>query len=89
MEFYFSQRVQAQHVNISRHVIVYLMVFNTLGFPVTQAHIGYDKNNLPIGLQVVTSPNNDHLSIAVGQAIQKIFGGWQEPHLLLEKSSDN
>jgi fatty acid amide hydrolase 2 len=61
---------------------IYLMIFNTLGLPVTQAHIGYDKNNLPVGLQIVTSPNNDHLSIAVGQAIQKIFGGWTESKLL-------
>lgn len=54
----------------------YLMVFNTLGLPVTQVHTGFDKNNLPIGIQVVTNSGNDHLSIAVAKEIQKTFGGW-------------
>lgn len=54
----------------------YLMVFNTLGLPVTQVKTGFDKNNMPIGLQVVTTPSNDHLSLAVAREIQKTFGGW-------------
>lgn len=57
----------------------YLMVFNTLGLPVTQVNTGFDKNNLPIGIQVVTSPSNDHLSLAVAREIQRTFGGWIEP----------
>lgn len=28
------------------------MVFNTLGFPVTNCMIGFDRNNMPMGLQV-------------------------------------
>lgn len=54
----------------------YLMVFNTLGLPVTQVHTGFDKNDLPIGIQVVTNTGNDHLSIAVAKEIEKKFGGW-------------
>lgn len=54
----------------------YLMVFNTLGLPVTQVNTGFDKSNLPIGIQVVTAPGNDHLSLAVAREIQNIFGGW-------------
>lgn len=54
----------------------FLMVFNTLGLPVTQVHTGYDKNNMPIGIQVVTNAGNDHLSIAVAREISKQFGGW-------------
>lgn len=30
----------------------YLMIFNALGLPVTQCPLGFDKNRLPIGLQV-------------------------------------
>lgn len=55
----------------------YMMIFNTLGLPVTQAHTGFDKDNLPIGIQVVTAPGNDHLSIAVAREIQRTFGGWK------------
>lgn len=54
----------------------FLMVFNTLGLPVTQVHAGFDKNKLPIGIQVVTNAGNDHLSIAVAREIEKQFGGW-------------
>lgn len=64
---------------------IYLMIFNTLGMPTTQIHTGYDKNNLPIGLQVVASPNNDHLSIAVAQVAQKVYGGWHPPEDLCEE----
>lgn len=63
---------------------IYLMIFNTLGMPTTQIHTGYDKNSLPIGLQVVASPNNDHLSISVAQVAQKVFGGWHPPEDLCE-----
>lgn len=62
---------------------IYLMIFNTLGMPTSQIHTGYDKNRLPIGLQVAASPNNDHLPIAVAQMAQKVFGGWQAPEDLL------
>jgi fatty acid amide hydrolase 2 len=55
----------------------YMMIFNTLGLPVTQVHTGFDKENLPIGIQVVGTPGNDHLSIAVAREMQKVFGGWK------------
>jgi fatty acid amide hydrolase 2 len=55
---------------------IYMMAFNTLGLPVTQVNTGFDKNNLPIGIQVVGSPGNDHLTIAVAREIESQFGGW-------------
>jgi len=57
----------------------YMSIFNVLGFPVTQCPIGFDKNQLPIGLQIVANPGCDHLTIAVAQEIEKTFGGWREP----------
>lgn len=54
----------------------YCMVFNTLGLPVTQVHTGFNKHNLPIGVQLVCAPNMDHLSLNVAREIQKTFGGW-------------
>lgn len=67
-----------KHFEIYYKIIdtTYLMVFNTLGLPVTQVNTGFDKNNLPIGIQVVTNAGNDHLSIAVAKEIETIFGGW-------------
>ncbi|KYN33683.1 Fatty-acid amide hydrolase 2, partial [Trachymyrmex septentrionalis] len=57
----------------------FMMIFNVLGFPVTQCPLGFDKNQLPIGLQIVANPGCDHLTIAVAQEIERKFGGWQEP----------
>lgn len=57
----------------------YMMIFNVLGFPVTQCPLGFDKNQLPIGLQIVANPGCDYLTIAVAQEIERIFGGWREP----------
>lgn len=55
------------------------MVFNTLGLPVTQVMTGYDRNNMPIGFQVVGNPCQDHLTIAVAKEIERLYGGWKEP----------
>ncbi|KAH0947833.1 hypothetical protein HN011_003632 [Eciton burchellii] len=57
----------------------YVVIFNTLGLPVTQCPLGYNRNHLPVGLQIVANPGCDHLSIAVAQEIERTFGGWKEP----------
>ncbi|XP_015589793.1 fatty-acid amide hydrolase 2 isoform X2 [Cephus cinctus] len=59
--------------------VSYMMIFNSLGLPVTQCPMGLNRNGLPIGLQVVANPNNDHLSITLAREIEKAFGGWREP----------
>ncbi|XP_014477809.1 PREDICTED: fatty-acid amide hydrolase 2 isoform X2 [Dinoponera quadriceps] len=62
----------------------YLMIFNTLGLPVTQCPLGFDKNQLPIGIQIVANPGCDYLTVAVAQEIERAFGGWQEPSIMVE-----
>ncbi|CAH1407241.1 unnamed protein product [Nezara viridula] len=57
----------------------YWSIFNVLKLPVTQVPLGMTKNGLPVGLQVVAGPNNDHLSIAVAEELEKTFGGWVPP----------
>ncbi|XP_054015348.1 fatty-acid amide hydrolase 2, partial [Hylaeus anthracinus] len=57
----------------------YMMLFNVLGLPVTQCPMGLNANGLPLGLQIVAGTGNDHLSIAVAQEIDRIFGGWRQP----------
>lgn len=60
--------------------IIYMAVFNVLGFPVTQCPLGFDKNQMPIGVQIIANPGCDHLTIAVAQEIERTFGGWKEPN---------
>lgn len=57
----------------------YTALFNALGFPVTQCPLGLSKEGLPLGVQIVTTPYNDHLSLAVAKELEKGFGGWKNP----------
>ena len=57
----------------------YTGIFNILGVPVTQCPLGIGKENVPLGLQVVSGFRNDHLSLAVAEEIEKAFGGWVSP----------
>lgn len=57
----------------------YTGLFNALGFPVTQCPMGLSKEGLPMGLQVVAAPFEDHLTLAVARALEEQFGGWVNP----------
>jgi fatty acid amide hydrolase 2 len=54
-------------------------IFNVMQFPVTQVPLGLDTRVLPLGVQVVGSWGNDHLTIAVAQALEEELGGWVPP----------
>lgn len=57
----------------------YWCLFNALRFPVCQVPLGLDKNGVPVGVQVVATPYNDHLCMAVARELEKAFGGWVPP----------
>ena len=54
-------------------------VFNLAGVPVTQVPLGFSDGGLPVGVQVAAGINNDHVSIAVALALERVFGGWVPP----------
>ncbi|CAM5165472.1 unnamed protein product [Natator depressus] len=57
----------------------YTAVFNVLGLPVTQCPLGLSSEGLPLGIQVVAGPHNDHLTLAMARYLEKAFGGWACP----------
>ncbi|XP_063612137.1 fatty-acid amide hydrolase 2-like [Penaeus indicus] len=57
----------------------YSAMFNAIEFPSTAVTLGQTSDGCPIGLQIVTTPGNDHLSLAVATALEKKFGGWVPP----------
>ncbi|XP_032121990.1 fatty-acid amide hydrolase 2 isoform X2 [Sapajus apella] len=68
------------HVPLTRPFnFAYTGVFSALGFPVTQCPLGLNAKGLPLGIQVVAAPFNDHLTLAVAQYLEKTFGGWVCP----------
>ena len=61
------------HNNIYKYTLDMGMmsIWNILGFPVTQIPIGMTKDNLPIGIQIISLHNHDHLSMKVAQLLEE------------------
>ena len=59
----------------------YTAVFNILGFAVTQVPLGLNLKGLPLGVQIVSTGGNDHLTIAVAMELEKTMSkcGWVCP----------
>lgn len=57
----------------------YTMTYNLLGWPGTVVRCGTSPEKLPINVQVVASPGQDHISLAVASFLEKSMGGWQKP----------
>ncbi|CAL1297694.1 unnamed protein product [Larinioides sclopetarius] len=57
----------------------YTLIMNILGLPSTQCPIGFSKQNLPYGIQIVGRKGNDALTIACAVELEKAFGGWKPP----------
>jgi fatty acid amide hydrolase 2 len=54
-------------------------IFNVLGLPSTHVPLGLNRNGLPIGVQVVSRPDNDRICLAVASVLEKMFGGFVHP----------
>ncbi|MCB1189066.1 MAG: amidase [Leptospiraceae bacterium] len=61
---------------------MYTAIFNVMENPVTQVPLGLNQLGLPLGIQVVGSHGNDHITIAVAMELEKAFGGWTPPKYL-------
>jgi fatty acid amide hydrolase 2 len=57
----------------------YTAIFNALENPVTQVPVGLSRRGLPLGVQVVGLHGEDHVTIAVAQAVEEELGGWVPP----------
>jgi amidase len=52
----------------------YTIVHNLTGWPATVVPCGLSKDGLPIGIQIASTPWNDHVCLAVAEKVQQIFG---------------
>ncbi|CAH2315945.1 fatty-acid amide hydrolase 2 [Pelobates cultripes] len=57
----------------------YTGIFNILGFPVTQCPLGLSETGLPLGIQLIASHYNDHLTLALAKHLEIGLGGWKPP----------
>ncbi|XP_049531851.1 fatty-acid amide hydrolase 2-B-like [Anopheles darlingi] len=70
-----------RHYESFGHVtgFMYTAVINALGLPATQVPLGFNRDGLPVGIQVVAGPNQDRLCLRVAQELETALGGWQPP----------
>jgi fatty acid amide hydrolase 2 len=57
----------------------YTSIMNVMELPSTQVPLGLNSQGIPLGVQVIATHGNDHLSIAVAMALEKALGGWRPP----------
>jgi fatty acid amide hydrolase 2 len=57
----------------------YTGIINILGFPATEVPLGLDGKGLPLGVQVISKPHADHVTIAVAMELERELGGWTPP----------
>ena len=62
----------------NRHAF-YTGPYNLTGWPGTVVRCGTSSEGLPIGVQVITRPWREDVSLAVAAFLESALGGWQKP----------
>jgi amidase len=57
----------------------YTMIYNTTGWPSAVVRAGTSPEGLPIGIQMIAQPWNEHVSLAAAAYLEAKTGGWQKP----------
>lgn len=58
---------------------VYTAIWNVLEAAVTQVPLGLNRDGLPLGVQVIGLPGQDHVTIRVAMELERAFLGWVPP----------
>ncbi len=58
---------------------IYTGIWNAIDFPVAQVPVGFDRQNLPLGVQVIANNSCDELTLVAAKDLEKAFGGWRPP----------
>ncbi|MAQ96736.1 MAG: amidase [Chloroflexi bacterium] len=65
----------------NRNAFAYTQAYNMTGWPGTVVRYGETEDNLPIGVQIVSRPWREDVSLAVALELEKISGGWKRPNI--------
>jgi len=66
-----------EHRTRKRLDYAFLPAFNVLGWPVATVRVATGSNGMPIGIQIVGKPWQEHLVLAVAGLFEQQFGGWR------------
>ncbi|MGM0438569.1 MAG: amidase [Bacillota bacterium] len=59
----------------------YTMVYNLLGWPAVSIRVSETDDNLPIGVQLASTPWREDVCLSLAQEIENEFGGWVKPQI--------
>jgi len=65
----------------------YQGIVNVMLLPATEVPLGLDRQGLPLGVQVIGRPDEDHVTIAGALALEQDFGGWVRPRIARSTAS--
>jgi amidase len=59
----------------------YSDVHNLTGWPAAVVRAGTTEDGLPIGVQLVAQPWQEHIALAAAREVERMLGGWRPPAL--------
>jgi len=62
-------------------VTAYTKPYSMAGWPSVVVRAGTSSAGMPIGVQVVAGPWQEHMALAVAQEVERAVGGWRKPSL--------
>ena len=60
---------------------MYTGIWNALRLPSIVCPMGFDKNGLPLSVQMIAGPDQDRLLIIAAMDLEEGFGGWRAPFI--------
>ncbi|MCD7469889.1 hypothetical protein HAX54_009301 [Datura stramonium] len=70
-------------MSVSAALVRYQIAGNFLGLPAITVPVGYDKSNLPVGLQFIGKPWDESLLIHIAFAMQALcISEYKKPEVL-------
>jgi amidase len=63
------------------NAFAYTQAYNMTGWPGTVVRYGTTEENLPIGVQIVSRPWREDVSLAIALELEKNSGGWKNPNI--------
>jgi len=62
-------------------VVSYTTPYSLTGWPCAVVRCGSSPEGLPLGVQVVARPWQDHVALAAAAFLEETFDGWRAPPL--------
>jgi amidase len=74
-----APRHDAEMKSLEATMLSYTAPFSITGWPVVVVRVGTSEEGLPIGVQVVGKPFQEHVVLAVARFLEREFGGFVAP----------